>query len=328
MLHAQRDHVGRHVVVVGAGAVEAAGVHGAARVQARIGVAVAGQADGGHAAVRHIALLDVQHVQVGARVGVQSEGERRCDAPAVIGHAVAAGDAGVLHHGVEPEGRAAHAGQALVPVHGGALVAARARTQRGAEAVGQAGLLGDHVDGAGGRAAAVVGAGRALGDFHLLGVEHVARDGAHVAHAVHIDAVGGVEAAHVDGITRAGVAVLARVEGAGAGHVAQRLGQRGGALFLQHLLLDDGDGLRRVHQRLRELGGGDLCGFVAGAARAFDGHFLEAGRGPGAGRLCLGHGRQAQGGQGRGCSDDAGRRRAASAVVFAAFDVRVGVRHG
>jgi predicted nucleic acid-binding protein len=39
-----------------------------------------------------------------------------------------------------------------------------------------------------------------------------------------------------------------------AGRIAQRLRQRRRALVLQDLLLDDGDGLRRIHQRLRELG--------------------------------------------------------------------------
>ena len=120
----------------------------------------------------------------------------------------------------------------------------------GREVFGRGHLAGEvHVAGCG--AAAVIRTRRTLGDFDLLGVEGIARDGAEIADAVDEDAALGVEAAHEDGIAGGGVAVLAEQE-RDAGRVAQRLGQRGGALLLQDFLADHGDGLRRVEQLLRE----------------------------------------------------------------------------
>src|SRR6185437_1950498 len=88
-----------------------------------------------------------------------------------------------------------------------------------------------------------------------------------VAHAVDEDAPGRVEAAHVNGITRRGAAVLADEEGAHAGAVAQRFGQRGRGLLLDDLLADDVDGLRRIEQRLRELRRLDRIDLVGDAFR-------------------------------------------------------------
>src|SRR3546814_5107044 len=69
-------------------------------------------------------------------------------------------------------------------------------------------------------------------------VEHVARDRAQVADAVHEDAAGGIEAAHVHRVAGGGVAVLADVERAHAGAVAQRLGERGRALLVEQVAAD------------------------------------------------------------------------------------------
>src|SRR3546814_9197729 len=77
-----------------------------------------------------------------------------------------------------------------------------ANLEHGRSPVADEGLLADQVDGAGRGGAAVVGAGRTLGDFDLLEVEHVARNRTHVAHAVDEDAGGGVEAAHVHRVAR------------------------------------------------------------------------------------------------------------------------------
>src|SRR5690606_14146220 len=71
---------------------------------------------------------------------------------------------------------------------------------------------------------------------------------------------GGVEAAHVHRIASGGVAVLAGEEGADAGGVAQRFGQRGGGLFLEQVLADHLHRAGGVDQRLVELGGGELAG--------------------------------------------------------------------
>ena len=331
MLHLQRGHGGRHIVVIGGRAVEVLAVDACCRIQkgaaaciaCSVGRGVAGQADGGDAAVGHIALLDVQQVHEHAGGRVQAEGKRGRNAPAVVLDAVAARHIGVLRHGVQAHGRAGLGIDDAIQVDAGALVACRTQAQRAAEAVVQIGLLAHQVDSAGGGAAAVVGAGRALGDFDLIDVEHVARDRADVAHAVHIDAAGAVEATHIDGVARAGVAVLACVEGAGAGHIAQRLCQRGRALLLQQLLLDDVDGLRGVDQRLGELGRRQLAGRVAGVGLAFHLDLLERGFGG------LGLRRQCQRGTGQhgGAGDQTGGGGQATRRMLAALDIDVGLSH-
>jgi hypothetical protein len=159
---------------------------------------------------------------------------------------VAARHATVLLHQVQAEGRTLeHAVELAIEVgrHAHALAAGEAHAGI-AEAVGLRGL-GHEVHVAGGGAAADIGAGRALEDLDRLDVEGVAADGTEVADAVDEDAALRIEAAHEDRVTGRGVAVLAGKHG-DARCVLQRLAQGDGALLLQHFLLDDGDGLRRV----------------------------------------------------------------------------------
>src|SRR3546814_8685975 len=78
-----------------------------------------------------------------------------------------------------------------------------------------------------------------------LGVEDIARDRAEVADAVDEDAARRIEPAHADRIAARRVAILAGIEGADAGAVAQHLGQRSRALVVEQFLADDLDGLRR-----------------------------------------------------------------------------------
>src|SRR3546814_19559724 len=75
-----------------------------------------------------------------------------------------------------------------------------------------------------------------------LGVEDIARDRAEVADAVDEDAARRIEPAHADRIAARRVAILAGIEGADAGAVAQHLGQRRRALFAEQFLADDLDG--------------------------------------------------------------------------------------
>src|SRR3546814_3362684 len=75
-------------------------------------------------------------------------------------------DAAVLRHQVDAE-RIAVA-ERLVEIGGGAALLVGAQRQRRGVVVALEGLLGGQVDRAAGRGAAVVGAGRALGDFDLL----------------------------------------------------------------------------------------------------------------------------------------------------------------
>src|SRR3546814_13111590 len=87
---------------------------------------------------------------------------------------------------------------------------------------------------------------RAFFDLDRLGVEDIARDRAEVADAVDEDAARRIEPAHADRIAARRVAILAGIEGADAGAVAQPLGQRRRALFVEQFLADDLDGLRPI----------------------------------------------------------------------------------
>src|SRR5699024_2618708 len=176
----------------------------------------------------------------------------RRHAPALVRDHIAAGNLAVLSHHVQAQGRVRSG--AHVPVRGGALPVVAAPCHGGRGDIVQERLLGHHVDGAGGGGAAVFGAVGSLGDLDLLDVEGVTRDRAHVAHAVHEDAAGGVETAHVDVVTGRGGAGFSGVEGAHAGAVPQGLGEGGGALLPEEVAGDDLQGLGRVEQRLRELG--------------------------------------------------------------------------
>src|SRR3546814_2983789 len=74
---------------------------------------------------------------------------------------------------------------------------------------------------------------RAFFDLDRLGVEDIARDRAEVADAVDEDAARRIEPAHADRIAARRVDILAGIEGADAGAVAQPLGQRRRALFVE-----------------------------------------------------------------------------------------------
>ncbi|KAG1264203.1 hypothetical protein G6F65_014397 [Rhizopus arrhizus] len=178
------------------------------------------------------------------------------------------------------------------------------------------GLLADQVDGTGRCRAAVVGTGRALGHLHLFDVEHIARDRAQVAHTVHIQTVGGVKATHEQRVAGGGVAVLTSIEGAHAGAVAQRFGQRGGALLVEQVAGDHLDGLRGVLQTLGELRRGHLVGLVAAGGVHIDlvqGARVVAGLGVGQ----RGKGRQAEAGGKTGGGQRHGTKRRS---VLAALD--------
>jgi hypothetical protein len=136
-----------------------------------------------------------------------------------------------------------------------------------------------------------------------------------IANAVHEDRAGAVEATHEHGVAGVGVAVFPEEEGAHAGRVAQRFGERRRALVANDLFLDHLDGLRRVQQRGRELGVGRRVGLVVGDdGRVLHAHFRQR-----IGRLGEG-GRGGDGHQRRG--GGAGQMwNGARNGVFAALDV-------
>src|SRR5690606_24329553 len=120
---------------------------------------------------------------------------------------------------------------------------------------------------------------------------------------------GGVEAAHEHRIAGGGVAVLAGIEGADAGRIAQRLGQGGGGLLAEQVLADHLDGAGGGHQRLVELGRGQFAGVRPGLLAAHLDLFQGAGgqgvgggsgAGVGPGREGGGAGQGQPGGQGGG----------------------------
>ena len=261
MVDAQGAHVGLDLVVICGGTVEILRVDPGGAVQegtedrllfrGNVRRRVARQADGRHAAVGHVVLVHVQVAGRDARRFADTERDGGREGPALVGDFIARRVAAVLRHQVQAHGRARIAVEDAVPVGRGAFLLAAARRQQGIELVFHGGRLADQIDRTGGRTAAAVRARRALQYVDLFDVEDVARNGAHVAHAVDIDAAGRIETAHVDGVARVRVAVFAEEEGADAWRVAQcvRQGQR--ALLFDQFLLDHDDGLRRIDQLFR-----------------------------------------------------------------------------
>ncbi len=102
----------------------------------------------------------------------EAEAERGGDAPALVLDFVTTGDAGILGHQVEAQGGGF--GQLPVEVGRGAAEIAAAGGDRTVIEVMRDGVLGIEVDGAGGRAAADIGAGGALQDFDGFDIENIA----------------------------------------------------------------------------------------------------------------------------------------------------------
>lgn len=110
--------------------------------------------------------------------------------------------------------------------------------------------LGDEVDRAAGRAAPERERRWPFVHFDTISVEQITRVPAWIADAIAEDIAPRGEATDNRGVAL--IAALARSEG-DTRHRAQRVFHAGEALFLQHLLGDDVDRLRRVEQRRRKL---------------------------------------------------------------------------
>ena len=197
-----------------------------------------------------------------------------------------------MRHGIQAECRGVV--QHAVPVQRAALVAGVAQAQVAGDEVFLLGSLGRQVDGAARAAAATIGRIGPLDDFHGLDVEHFARAGRDVAYPVHVDAALGVAAADERAVAH-GVAAFAGAEG-DAGAQAQRVGQRGRAGLLDHLLRNHVHRLGRVDQRRRELALRGLLGLERIVYRCFH---LDGGQRC----LLLGNGGRAHQAQ-AGCNDD------------------------
>src|SRR2546427_184880 len=149
VFHGGREQVALFLFVVAAGqavpvvaAVAVGGTHHAAAAQAgrsRAAVQV------GHAAIGNVVGLQVLPGQRDLGGRAHAEGHRGGNAPALVLGAAAAGNVGVVHHGVQAQARSF--AQHAVGVDGGAPVAVRAQAHVAGDEVLVPGLLGHQVDG-------------------------------------------------------------------------------------------------------------------------------------------------------------------------------------
>ncbi len=173
--------------------------------------------------------------------GFDAEGQRRRDAVVLYGHVLARRRRAVLRHHVDAQGRSR--GQGIVDVERGAREAVAGK---GSRTVGQRveRRLARHlVDGAARRAATEQHRRWAHQDLDLFQREGVAVILAAIAKAVEIDVGARGEAVEID--------IVADLPAFGAAqrdarHVAQGVGQGGGALRLQQGLVEHADRLRHI----------------------------------------------------------------------------------
>ena len=161
----------------------------------------------------------------------QSEGQRGSDAIAPALGDISSRELRIVPHQVQPEGGAtSQRGQRPIEVGGDALGLVRAQVHGPGEERGRLWGFGFLIDHAAGGTPAERDRRRALQDRDLLQVKRIAIVTAKVAHAVEENIVAGGEAAN-----RQVVALGAAFSGgdADAGHIAQRVAQRGRALVLQ-----------------------------------------------------------------------------------------------
>ena len=201
MFKAQGAAVGGGFIVIGVGAIEIAGIDltggiegGILRRRRRI----ARQADGGDPAIRGVILPDVEIVQIQTGGRIEAEGQGRGNAVALVLNLIPAGVVGFFAHQVEAKRGVVAEG--LVKVKGTPTRPGAADAGGSVDPGVKARLLADHIDRAGRGAAAIVRAGGPFDDFHLLGIEGIPRHAADIANAVDINTVGGVHAAHKDGV--------------------------------------------------------------------------------------------------------------------------------
>ncbi|MNO83392.1 hypothetical protein D3C76_746970 [compost metagenome] len=201
------------------------------------------------AVVGLVAFTLVEVTQRQARGFAQAEGQRGCDAPALLIDLFAPGYIIAMGHEVETEHRPrCQLMQRLIGIEGQPTVAISANTRSQASEGLGLGLLADHIDRASGGTGATEDRVGPLDDFDAFQVEGVG--------AIHLRAVTqaidlhigiGAEAADVDAVTRT-TASLPRIEG-NTGDIRQGLAQAQYALLAHHPLGDNGNGLRHIQKR-------------------------------------------------------------------------------
>ena len=215
----------------------------------------------GNPVVGDIVRLLIQIAERHARRRSHPEGERGRHAVAAVERHVAAGDSAFRPHHIHAEGGAfAQGGERHIDVRGGAAGSIRTAIEGAGEGSQQGRHLGRLIDDAAGGSASEGGRRGSLNHVDFLQVEGIAVVAAEIAHAIDIEIVARAEAAN-----RQIVALRAAFAGrdADAGHVAQRVAQRGGVLLRHDLLADDVHGLRHIAERFgvfrdrgRQSGGG------------------------------------------------------------------------
>ena len=234
-----------------------------------------------------------------ARVGAETESDRRREAPGLCLGEFAARDATVLDHAVE-----AHSGgaEALVDVERRPpthlrIVPVPADADLGACEVLKLRRLGDDVDVSTGAAAAIVGC-RPLEHLDAIHIEHVARVDAGIARTIDEDIGTRVEAAELEVCSSRTETVLAGVE-ADTRRISEHIRQSRRLPLLDDRARHNSDGLRRIEKRcclLRRACRG--CGVASGQGRGVDRDR----------RLCSGDRRRRLLGLGRGLGLGFGRR--------------------
>ena len=189
----------------------------------------------------------MQVAQCHARIAAKPERDRWREAPALELLMIAARHIVLVPHQVEPDRRVVADHVVAVGRDARIAVAADARTQ--CCRIARACRLADEVDRATDRTGAGVHGVRTVDEFDLFEIERIrSRVLRAVAHAVDRDVVAAGESAQIDAVsvTAAAFAGTERDTGQRAEDIAQ--GQQ--VLFLDDLLRNDRDALRRVDEQL------------------------------------------------------------------------------
>ncbi|MND68241.1 hypothetical protein D3C76_650000 [compost metagenome] len=206
-------------------------------------------------------------VEVDASVCTQAESQGRCDTPAVVVDAVTSGDVALMAHQVQTA--SGSVGELIVAVHGVALGLVGAPGETTIERIAQVSFLADQVDAAACSAATADGRVRAFADFDRFHGEDLAALGTGIANAVQVGIALGVKAAN-ERTVALWVAAFTGTEG-DAWNGAQGVLHVHGARVFQHLLRNDGDRARCVHQRRGVLGRGGFLYVVGRLVLGFAG---------------------------------------------------------
>ena len=247
----------------------------------------------GNAAIGHIVGLQVLPAQGDFGGCAHAKGDGGGNAPAFVFRAIAPGHIGIVGHGVQAQAHGVR--QLAVQVQRGALVLVGAQADISGDEVFVLGFFGRQVDRPARPAAPGIGRVGSLDDLNGLQVEHLARAGGNVAHAIDKGAGLRIHAANKRLVAR-GVAALAVAKG-DAGGGFQGLLQAGGPGLLQHLFGNHLHGFGGVHQRRGEFARSGLVGLERAVAR--HGHSREGVGGRGRLRQDIGADQGQTSGQGQ-----------------------------